>query len=69
MQWNTSIKQRDRSVRQMKAFPDRLAYAATFSLEGWDEPDWQEETIAYLEATQTILKNSQSPGGYLQELT
>ncbi|MFO7998729.1 MAG: amidohydrolase family protein [Bacteroidales bacterium] len=46
---NTSIKQRDRAVRQRKAFPDRLAWATAFSLEGWDDPGWQEKTIVCLE--------------------
>jgi hypothetical protein len=46
---NTSIRQRDRAVRQMNEFPDRMSWAATFSLDGWDEPDWQEKTLAYLE--------------------
>ncbi len=33
---------------QMKVFPDNLAYLTTFSMKGWDEPGWQEKSIAYL---------------------
>jgi hypothetical protein len=30
--------------------PDTLAYAASFSMHGWDDPGWQEQTIARLDA-------------------
>lgn len=43
------IKQRDYAVHLRQQFPNRLAYATTFKMEGWDESDWQEKTIAYLE--------------------
>ncbi len=42
-------KQRDLANFQQEKFPGRIAYAATFSLEGFEEPDWQEKTIAYLD--------------------
>jgi hypothetical protein len=29
--------------------PGRIEFTATFCLEGWDEPDWQEKTISWLE--------------------
>ena len=32
-------------------FLDRLAYLTTFSMKGWDSPDWQKNTLAYLEAS------------------
>jgi predicted TIM-barrel fold metal-dependent hydrolase len=34
---------------QRKAFPGRIAYLAAFSMEGWDNDDWQKKTIDYLE--------------------
>jgi predicted TIM-barrel fold metal-dependent hydrolase len=43
------------AVRQVQSFPDRIAWATTFSLKHYNEDDWQEETIAY-------LKNSFSQG-------
>ncbi len=36
------------ALDQQKAFPGRLAYLTTFSMKGWDEPGWQDTTIAYL---------------------
>ena len=30
------------------AHPDRVAYAAAFSMQGWDEPDWQQRVIRLL---------------------
>lgn len=36
------------AVRQVKDFPDRIAWASTFSLKNYNEDDWQEETIGYL---------------------
>ena len=34
--------------RQREQFPEEFEYLTTFSMEGWDEPDWQEKTIAHL---------------------
>ena len=30
-------------------YPDRFAYTATFCLDGWDEPGWVENTIAWID--------------------
>ncbi|MDQ2658193.1 MAG: amidohydrolase [Bacteroidota bacterium] len=34
--------------KQLKAFPDRIAYATTFSVDNFDNAAWQEETLSYL---------------------
>jgi predicted TIM-barrel fold metal-dependent hydrolase len=36
------------AIRLLKEFPDRIAYATTFSVENWNDPHWKDETIAYL---------------------
>ena len=47
----TVEEQQNMALIQRKAFPDRLAYLTTFSMKGWDSPDWQKNTLAYLEAS------------------
>jgi len=32
------------------AHPERVAYAATFSMRGWDEPGWQQQVLRQLDA-------------------
>ncbi|KAA5544976.1 amidohydrolase family protein [Adhaeribacter rhizoryzae] len=32
----------------VKANPERLVFVASFSVENWHEPDWQEKTLAHL---------------------
>jgi Amidohydrolase len=34
----------------VEAHPERLAYAAAFSMQGWDEPDWQQHVIQLLDS-------------------
>lgn len=34
--------------QHLKAFPNRMAVATTFSVDTWNSEDWQEKTIAYL---------------------
>ena len=41
--------QQDFINQQRKSHPNQFQYLTTFSMEGWDEPDWQEKTIAHLE--------------------
>ena len=36
---------------QHDAHPDRVVAASAFPMSGWDKPDWQEKTIAHLDAT------------------
>ena len=44
----TIQEQEELAIFQREAFPAHLAYLTTFSLEGWDENNWQEKTIAHL---------------------
>jgi len=37
------------ALLQKAAFPGRLAYLTTFTMKGWDDPDWQKKTMTYLE--------------------
>ncbi|MBA2761173.1 MAG: amidohydrolase family protein [Segetibacter sp.] len=41
-------EQRSIAMRLLQVYPDRLAYATTFSLENWDSDDWQQKQLAYL---------------------
>jgi predicted TIM-barrel fold metal-dependent hydrolase len=40
--------QRAVAIRHAQQFPERVAYATTISVANWNDPDWQEKTIAYL---------------------
>jgi predicted TIM-barrel fold metal-dependent hydrolase len=44
----TIQEQEDIALYQIQKYPDRLAYLTTFSIEGWDEKNWQDKTIARL---------------------
>lgn len=44
----TIEEQQEFALTQMKAFPNRLEYLTTFSMKGWDNDDWQEQTLTYL---------------------
>jgi predicted TIM-barrel fold metal-dependent hydrolase len=44
----TIREQEEIALLQRKAFPAHLAYLATFSLEGWDDDNWQDKTLASL---------------------
>lgn len=41
--------QRDLAIYQKNAFSKNLEYITTFSIDGWDDEDWVEKTISYLE--------------------
>lgn len=41
-------QQQENALFQREAFPNRLAYVTTFDMEGWENDDWQEKTLAYL---------------------
>ncbi len=46
------MKQKHRTVfLQYRANPDRVAPVSSFSMDGWDGPDWQQKTIAFLDKT------------------
>jgi predicted TIM-barrel fold metal-dependent hydrolase len=36
---------------QYRTNPDRIAPVSSFSMEGWDDPDWQQQTIRSLDGT------------------
>ena len=48
---NSIEKQREWVLAQIKAFPGQIAFATTFTIEGWDDPGWAEKTIAHLDKT------------------
>ncbi|MEJ7587296.1 MAG: amidohydrolase family protein [Ferruginibacter sp.] len=39
------------ALHQVKAFPDRIAYATTFSIRHFNDRDWQSQTINYLKTS------------------
>jgi predicted TIM-barrel fold metal-dependent hydrolase len=41
-------EQQELAVKLVKLYPKQLAYATTISVEGFNEPDWEQKTIAYL---------------------
>ena len=46
------MRQKHRTIFQLyQAHPDRVAPVSSFSMEGWDEPEWQEKTIQFLDET------------------
>src|SRR5690606_34374950 len=45
----TIEEQQDLALYQKNKFPQHLQYVTTFSLEGWDNENWVENTIAYLD--------------------
>lgn len=36
------------AVRLIKEYPGRVAYSTTFSVNNWNDPNWKDQTIAYL---------------------
>ncbi len=46
------MKQKHRTIfLQYQANPDRVAPISSFSMDGWDDPDWQLKTIRFLDQT------------------
>lgn len=46
------MAQKHRTVfLQFQANPDRVAPVSSFSTDGWDDPDWQQQTIRFLNET------------------
>ncbi len=43
------LQQHRYCVGQMRRHPDMVQFATAFSMEGWDNPDWQEKTMAWLD--------------------
>src|ERR1043165_3018571 len=42
--------QRESALAQVKAHPERVAFAAAFSTKNWDSPGWQQQTLRDLDA-------------------
>lgn len=48
----TELNLRHRAAfAQLKAHPDRVIVASSFSMDGWDDPDWADRTIRHLDET------------------
>ncbi len=46
------MKQKHRTVFiQYQANPDRVAPVSSFSMDGWDDPNWQQKTLHFLDET------------------
>jgi predicted TIM-barrel fold metal-dependent hydrolase len=41
--------QKKLAISLLTIYPQRVAYASTFSMNGWDKPGWQEKTIEYID--------------------
>lgn len=44
-------KQQDVALRLVKAFPENILYAATFSVDSFNTADWQQKTLNYLKSS------------------
>ena len=44
-------EQRDLALLHMKAFPQHISYATTFSLENWESEQWAQQAIDHLETS------------------
>ena len=44
-------RQREIAIQLKKEYPNRLAFASTFHMTGWDEQGWTEKTIRHLDST------------------
>ncbi|MGA9407593.1 MAG: amidohydrolase family protein [Bacteroidota bacterium] len=45
------IRQQEIAVSLSQRYPKRLAFASTFSMNGWDDPGWKEKTIEHIDRT------------------
>jgi predicted TIM-barrel fold metal-dependent hydrolase len=44
-----TMEEQEKIIRKrLKDFPDRIAYATTFSVDNFDNANWQQETLTYL---------------------
>jgi hypothetical protein len=43
-------RQHDYSLMHRRRNPGDIAFATAFSMEGWDEPDWQKKTMSWLDS-------------------
>jgi predicted TIM-barrel fold metal-dependent hydrolase len=44
-------KQQEIAASLLRSSPDIIAYASTFYMKGWDDPQWLENTIKHLDST------------------
>ncbi|MGV3556784.1 amidohydrolase family protein [Larkinella arboricola] len=44
----TYLEQRNLALAHVKQYPRRVAFATTFTVSNWNDPDWQQKTIADL---------------------
>jgi hypothetical protein len=44
-------EQRQIAVRFFEEYPSEVAYASTFAMSGWDNPDWNQRVIAHIDST------------------
>jgi predicted TIM-barrel fold metal-dependent hydrolase len=42
--------QQQMALQQKKLFPGQVAYLTTFSMQGWDDPEWADKTVVWLES-------------------
>jgi predicted TIM-barrel fold metal-dependent hydrolase len=47
----TVREQMEQALYQIEAFPHNLAFVSAFSMEGWKNEDWLQNTMAYLQET------------------
>jgi hypothetical protein len=36
------------ALKHVQAFPEQTSLATTFTVKNWDDPNWQQKTLAYL---------------------
>jgi predicted TIM-barrel fold metal-dependent hydrolase len=41
-------KQQEYALKQVRSYPSKIGYATTFSVDGWNDKSWQQQTIDYL---------------------
>jgi len=44
-------EQQQIAVRFLEDYPSDVAYASTFGMSGWDNPDWDQKVIAHIDST------------------
>lgn len=46
---NIPIEQQQQfALKQVRQYPEKIGYATTFSVDGWNNADWQQKTLDYL---------------------
>lgn len=47
--WESVLRQQEVQEQLHRQYADTIAYAGTFSMEGWDEPKWQDKVLKWIE--------------------